>query len=903
MEILPAASGMAGRIVLLDGIMTGNEIRKQFLQYFAERGHAEVMSSPLVPHDDPTLLFTNAGMVQFKRIFIGEEKRDYVRATTSQRCVRAGGKHNDLENVGYTARHHTFFEMLGNFSFGDYFKEEAIQYAWDFLTRVVGLPKDKLWVSVFEEDDEAFALWEKVEGLPSGRIIRLGEKDNFWAMGDTGPCGPCSEILIDQGPEIGCGTADCKAGCDCDRYLELWNLVFMQFNRAEDGTMTPLPKPSIDTGMGLERIAAVVQGKHTNYDSDLFSGLIAEMASIAGTAYGKDHATDTALRVIADHSRATTFLVADGVLPSNEGRGYVLRRIMRRAIRYGRFLGLKKPFMQKITASVVGQMAEAYPHLLESTGLLAKVVQNEEERFLETIDNGLVMLNQEIARVKESGGNLIDGAFIFKLYDTYGFPVDIVRDMALEEGLTADEPGFNLAMQGQREQSKKSWKGATLSAMRHGIRSLLDQGVSSRFVGYDTRDHRSALLGIIDAEGNAVRRAGTGERVSLVCAETPFYAEAGGQSGDRGEIVGPVGRARVENTVVGGEGLILHEVVVEEGTLACDEMVELNVDDRRQRIAGNHTATHLLHAALRRVLGDHVKQSGSLVEADRLRFDFTHFSPVSPEEIVEIETIVNQRIRSNMPVTTELLARDEAQKSGAMALFGEKYGDTVRVVSLGSFSKELCGGTHVGATGEIGLCKITTETGIAAGVRRIEAVTGRAAFARFQEEDRLLAALAGLLNVGPEGLQEKAQGLLARQKELEKEVSRLTARLSLADLDSMLGQAREVAGVRVVAARILLDSPKTMREVGDRVRDKLGSGIAVLGGELQGKAALLVIVSKDLTDRFHAGRIVKAISAIVGGSGGGRPDMAQAGGTMPDKLAEALEAVYRVVGDEAEAAC
>ena len=875
--------------------MTGNEIRSRFLQFFAERGHTVVDSSALVPQDDPTLLFTNAGMVQFKKVFMGEEQRPYVRATTAQRCVRAGGKHNDLENVGHTARHHTFFEMLGNFSFGDYFKEEAIRFAWEFLTGVLGLPKEKLWVSVFEEDDEAYGLWEKIEDLSPGHIIRLGEKDNFWAMGDTGPCGPCSEILIDQGPAVGCGRPGCKAGCDCDRYLELWNLVFMQFNRAADGTLTPLPKPSIDTGMGLERIAAVVQGKHSNYDSDLFSGLLGTIGTVTGNVYGKDRKIDTAMRVIADHSRATAFLVADGVLPSNEGRGYVLRRIMRRAIRFGRVLGMDRPFLAAVTGAVVEEMAAAYSHLREASQLLAQVVQHEEERFLETLDHGLSRLQEEIARLKAAGEPAVSGEFIFKLYDTYGFPVDIVRDVALDEGLVVDQAGFDAAMEAQRELSRQSWKGGGLASLPSGIRSLLASQGKTRFVGYETRLHRAPVIGLLNAAGELVQAVRQGEQAIIVCSATPFYAESGGQVGDEGEIAGPLGRARVTGTTA-ADGLTLHHAAITAGELAIGEEVELRVTEGlRQRIANNHSATHLLQAALRGVLGSHVKQSGSLVEPDRLRFDFTHFSPLTSEEKQRIEALVNEEIRTNRTVETRLMGREEAVRSGATALFGEKYGDQVRVVSIGPGSVELCGGTHVGATGEIGSFKIVAESGVAAGIRRIEAVTGPEAFARFQRLEARLQGLADKLKTPIDEMEGRLDKLLARQKELEREVGQLTARLGLADLDRLLAEARKVAGVPVLAAALPLDSPKTLREVGDRVRDKMGSGIAVLGGVIQDKAALLVLVSKDLTGRYQAGKIVKEVAAIVGGSGGGRPDMAQAGGPLADKLPEAIAAVEGIV--------
>jgi len=876
--------------------MTGNDIRQQFLSYFADKGHTVVDSSALVPHDDPTLLFTNAGMVQFKRLFTGEEKRDYSRAATCQRCVRAGGKHNDLDNVGYTARHHTFFEMLGNFSFGDYFKQDAIQYGWDFLTKVLGLSPEKLWVSVFEDDDEAYRLWEKIEDLPKGRIMRLGAKDNFWAMGDTGPCGPCSEIHIDQGSEVGCGRPDCAVGCDCDRFLEVWNLVFMQFERSEDGAMTPLPKPSIDTGMGLERIAAVIQGKHSNYESDLFIPIIDTIAGVAGTRYGTNDRADTAMRVIADHCRATAFLVADGVLPANEGRGYVLRRIMRRAIRFGRTLGLTRPFLSTITNKVVQEMSSAYPHLNDAVELLEQVVNKEEERFLETLGNGLEMLGKEIHRLKKEKKKIIDGDFIFKLYDTFGFPVDIVRDVSIEEGYDIDEAGYQAAMEAQKAQSRRSWKGGGLAELSAGLRQLISRGVKSRFVGYASRQHQANLVAIINEQGECSEQAGKGEKVLLVTAETPFYAESGGQTGDKGEICGPAGKARVVNTVQAGDGIILHEAEITEGILACNDVVELQVHDaRRQAIACNHTATHILQAALKQVLGDHVKQSGSLVEAERLRFDFTHFSPLTPAEIQKIESIANEAIRANTKLCIANLTKEEAIKSGATALFGEKYGDTVRVVTIDRFSKELCGGTHVQATGEIGLLKIVSETGIAAGVRRIEAVSGREAFARFQQEDERLNMIGGLLRCAPDEAAGKIDKLMARVKELEKEVGHLHAKLSLASLDSLVDGARMVKNIRVVAAQIPLDSAKTMREVGDRVRDKLGSGVAVLGGILHDKVSLLAIVSKDLTGTIQAGNIIKEVAQLVGGGGGGRPDMAQAGGTMPDKLPQALQAVFAII--------
>ncbi len=880
--------------------MTGNEIRQSFLEFFESKGHTRVATSSLVPHEDPTLLFVNSGMVQFKKVFMGEESRPYTRATSAQSSVRAGGKHNDLENVGYTARHHTFFEMLGNFSFGDYFKEDAIAYAWEFLTEYLKLDPQKLWVTIFDDDDEAFDLWSKIKTLPQGRIIRMGEKDNFWAMGDTGPCGPCSEIHIDQGAEVGCGRPDCALGCDCDRFLELWNLVFMQFYRDEAGVMTPLPKPSIDTGMGLERVAAVLQGKTTNYDCDLFTPIITFIATLAGKSYHANKSDDVSMRVIADHARATTFLVADGVLPANEGRGYVLRRIMRRAIRYGRALGLNA-FMPKVCALVTEEMCHAYPHLNNTRDLLAKVVTNEEQRFGETLDHGLNKLDQEISRLQAEAGEqagqdaIISGAFIFKLYDTYGFPVDIVRDIALERGVGFDEPGFNQAMEQQREQSRKSWKGSDVSHLEAGLLELAAQGKKADFIGYSSIQGVATVEAIINEAGQLVNQAATGDRLRLFCSQTPFYAESGGQIGDQGEIRWPGGRFVVEKTLAPLEGLILHEGRLVEGILHTGSQVDLLVAERRLDTALNHTATHLLQAAMQQVLGEHVKQAGSAVDHHRLRFDFTHFSPLSHGEICTIEQLVNAQIRKNTPVVTTVLGREQAINEGATALFGEKYGENVRVVSITDFSKELCGGTHAARTGDIGLFKIVMETGIAAGVRRIEALTGVAAVHWMQELARQAADISAALSGPLDGAVEKIQGLVKRQKELEKQIATLNAALALSDLDQLLADSIEIDGMRVVASRVPLDSPKTLREIGDKIRDRMPEGIIVLGGEFEGKAALLAMVGKGQTDRIKAGELINRVASIVGGKGGGRPDMAQAGGTMPDKLDEAIGSVASIV--------
>ncbi|CAK8719908.1 Alanine--tRNA ligase [Candidatus Electronema halotolerans] len=883
--------------------MTGNQLREKFLNYFASKGHTIVESSSLVPHDDPTLLFTNAGMFQFKRIFMGEEHREYVRAVSCQRCVRAGGKHNDLENVGHTARHHTFFEMLGNFSFGDYFKKEAIAFAWEFLTKELAISPERLWITIFRDDDEAQELWEQIEDLPKGRIVRLGEKDNFWAMGDTGPCGPCSEIHLDQGAEHGCGRPECAIGCDCDRFLELWNLVFMQFYRSLDGTLTPLPKPSIDTGMGVERVAAVLQGKYNNFDSDVFAPLISTVERLSGKKYHENRADDTAMRVIADHARAAAFLVADGVLPSNEGRGYVLRRVMRRAIRFGRTLGLNGPFFGEVCREVVRTMREAYPHLPDSSQLLDKVTDHEESRFGETLDKGLAMLDEEIQRVlgEQPERPVINGDFIFKLYDTYGFPKDIVRDVALEHGIGLDDAGFEAAMQEQREQSRRSWKAKDLDHFSAGVINLLEQGKKSEFLGYKQRSAESVAEGILDNQGSLISRATAGAQVQVFCPQTPFYAESGGQVGDSGTMTWPGGKLTVHSVKAAAEGLVLHSGTITQGVLSAGQEVILQVDEQRTATALNHTATHLLHAAMKQVLGSHVKQAGSLVRADRLRFDFTHFSPVTPEEIRAIEQLVNQEIRRNTPVQTAVLAKEQAIAEGATALFGEKYGDEVRVVSIPGFSKELCGGTHTGATGDIGLFKIISETGIAAGVRRIEAVTGPAAIDWLQKLAAQADELGKMLSGSFEDALVKVPNLLKRQKELEKELAALSAAAASSDLDSLLAGAVEVSGIKVISGQLKLDSAKTLREVGDKVRDKMGGGAALLGGVVDGKAALLAIVSKDLTGKIKAGDIVKAAAAIVGGKGGGRPDMAQAGGPMADKLPEAVKAMPKIVAELLEA--
>ncbi len=881
--------------------MKGNEIRSRFFEYFSKKGHTIVDSASLVPHDDPTLLFTNAGMVQFKKMFMGEENRAYSRAVTAQRCVRAGGKHNDLENVGYTARHHTFFEMLGNFSFGDYFKKEAIEYGWEFLTGELGINPERLWVSVFIDDDEAYHLWQQVKGLPDGRIVRLGEKDNFWSMGDTGPCGPCSEIHIDQGALHGCGQPDCTPGCDCDRFLELWNLVFMQFNRDKSGVLTPLPRPSIDTGLGLERVAAVLQGRHNNFDCDLFTEIIDKIGELSGKVYQSNERETVAMRVIADHSRAMVFLIADGVLPANEGRAYVLRRIMRRAIRFGRILGLNS-FFSEICDRVVSVMGEAYPHLAANSELLDKVVSNEELRFAETLDHGLAMLDAEIKRLTDKHGadSCIDGDFIFRLYDTYGFPMDIVRDIALESGISFDEPGFHRAMEAQRHQSRQARKDTAVGHLDQGVLSLLAGEIRASFIGYERyrqdQEIASVVTAILDHRGELVSQAKPGPKYRLFCPQTPFYAEAGGQVGDKGLINWPAGSFRVDTTFSPADGIILHEGDVIAGEITVSQEVTLAVaENLRLPVMCNHTATHLLQAAMKKIVGDHVKQAGSFVDSQRLRFDFTHFSPLERKEKESIEQVVNGVIRDNLTVQTGVFSREEALAEGATALFGEKYGDEVRLVSIDGFSKELCGGTHVASTGAIGFFKIVSESGIAAGVRRIEAVTGAAAVSFVQELAANADEVAGLLSGSFAEAPQKIISLQNRQKELEKELASLSASRAMADLEQLFSSAREINGIKTICGRIQLDSSKTLREVGDRVRDRMGSGVAVLGGEINGKAALLALVSKDLTGQIKAGQLVAQVAGIVGGKGGGRPDMAQAGGSMPDKLDEALAAVADII--------
>ncbi len=872
--------------------MTGNEARKVFLDYFKKHHHKQVRSSSLIPQDDPTLLFVNAGMVQFKRVFTGDEKRDYTTAVTAQKCVRAGGKHNDLENVGYTARHHTFFEMLGNFSFGDYFKDKAIEFGWDLLTNGYGFDKDKLHVSVFLEDDEAYAIWRDQIGVPEERIVRLGEKDNFWAMGDTGPCGPCSEIHIDRGEAFGCGAKDCAVGCDCDRWLELWNLVFMQFERDEQGEMKSLPKPSIDTGLGLERIISVLQEVPTNYDTDLFVPIMEKVGRLSGRKRHESNQVEVAMKVIADHSRAAAFLICDGVLPANEGRGYVLRRIMRRAIRYGRSIGLVKPFLHETVQTVFQIMDEAYPELKESAAFILNVVKNEEEKFLETLGTGMKLLEATLMEIQNQGSTTLPGEVIFKLYDTFGFPVDIIVDHIKEMEITLDMEGFDAAMAQQKARSRSSKK---FAGVGEAYKPLTSGGVKTFFAGYDRLEVESYVL-ILVQNDRELDKAMVGDEIEIVTAQTVFYAESGGQAGDSGTFENENCLIEIQDTVSDPSGLYIHKGKVIFGQCEKGDLFALRVDPAKRRAtAVNHTATHILHSALRKVLGDHVKQSGSLVTDFRLRFDFTHFSALTKEELMAIENEVNRRVRENHGVFTREMEMDEAVRAGATALFEEKYGDVVRVVSQGEFSQELCGGTHTGFTGDIGLFRIMSEGGIASGVRRIEAVTGQMALDAAHGDRLTIETAAGLLKGGKDDVVAKVEALVNEKKSLEKELVALKARLASRSVQDMADDIREINGVKVLAKRVEIENPSQLRDLADKFKTKLKSGILLLGANSNGKVLLIAVVTDDLTGRYKAGNIVKIAAEIVGGGGGGRPDMAQAGGTKPEHLDEALQSVFQTV--------
>ena len=864
--------------------MKSAEIRQAFLDYFAGHGHEVVSSSPLVPANDPTLLFTNAGMVQFKDVFLGQEKRNYSRATSSQRCVRAGGKHNDLENVGYTARHHTFFEMLGNFSFGDYFKQDAIKFAWEFLTGVMKLPPEKLWVTVYIDDEEAADIWLKQVGVDAKRFTRIGDKkggkkyesDNFWTMGDTGPCGPCTEIFYDHGADVPGGPPG-SPDEDGDRYIEIWNLVFMQYNRDASGTLNPLPKPSVDTGMGLERLAAVMQGVHSNYEIDLFANLIKAVAAVTGT---KD-LENNSLKVIADHIRSCSFLIVDGVVPSNEGRGYVLRRIIRRAIRHGHKLGIRKAFFHKLVAALDKEMGQAYPELAKASAVIERVLLQEEERFAETLDQGMVILEESIIGLN---GKVIPGEIVFKLYDTYGFPADLTADVARERGLEIDMPGFDKAMDSQRDRARAA------SQFHMTDMGEIDLDVCTKFTGYESLQDDAKVVALFQ-EGKAVDCLQEGHEGVVVLDKTPFYAESGGQVGDEGLLEEADVTFDVSDTQKAGDA-ILHIGKITTGELNVGDTITASITtESRLATAYNHSATHLMHAALRKVLGDHVQQKGSLVDAERLRFDFSHFEPVKPEQLQQIEMLVNDHIRFNHQVETRLMGQEEAVKQGAMALFGEKYGDTVRVLKMGDFSMELCGGTHVSRTGDIGVFKIVSETGIAAGVRRIEAVTGKGALAWIEKQESQLSNIASMVKGKREDLGDRVKQLLDKNRMLEKELEQLKAKLASSAGSDLASQAEEVNGIKVLAAKLDGADVKTLRDTLDQLKNKLGSAAVVLATVQGEKVSIVAGVTKEQSSRIKAGDLVNVVAQQVGGKGGGRPDMAQAGGNNPAGLDAALASV------------
>lgn len=864
--------------------LTSAELRATFLKFFADRDHSIQPSSSLVPGNDPTLLFTNAGMVQFKDTFLGREPRNYVRAATSQRCVRAGGKHNDLENVGYTARHHTFFEMLGNFSFGDYFKKEAIHFAWDFLTKELGIPAEKLWVTVFNEDSEAEKIWLEDVKIDATRFSRIGAKDNFWSMGDIGPCGPCTEIFYDHGEDIAGGPPGTPEE-DGDRYIEIWNLVFMQYDRDTDGHLTPLPKPSVDTGMGLERIAAVLQGVHNNYEIDLFQKLLKVAADLAGT---KD-LTEGSLRVIADHIRSCAFMVVDGVMPSNEGRGYVLRRIIRRAIRHGYRLGIREVFFFQLAAPLVVEMGAAYPELAAAQEQVERILKLEEERFAETLEQGMKILE---ACVEKMHGTVIPGDVVFQLYDTYGFPVDLTADYARENGLSVDHAGFDIAMTAQRTRARAA------KSFGDGYNQTIKLDAQTKFTGYQQLNEESKIIGLFQ-QSEAVSVLAEGTEGVVILESTPFYAESGGQAGDRGRIEVDGAVFEVTDTQKQGGSLFLHYGKVVSGelknNLPCSAFVE---PVSRQAIVLNHSATHLLHAALRQVLGDHVTQKGSLVNAERLRFDFAHFEPMTTEEIKIIERIVNQQIRHNAAVSADIMSKEDAINAGAMALFGEKYGDEVRVLKIGDFSTELCGGVHAKRAGDIGLFKIISETGVASGVRRIEAITGEVAMQWLEGREKSIAAISSVVKSSPEAIAEKVQQLMDKSKALEKELERLHVKLASSAGGELASQAVDIDGVKVLAVKLDGVEPKAMIDVLDQLKNKLISAAIVLATVKEGKVTLIAGVTKDQTARIKAGDLVNAVATQIGGKGGGRPDMARAGGTEPEKLEQVLQQVPEWVREQ-----
>ena len=865
---------------------SSSDIRQLFLDFFQEKGHEVVASSPLVPANDPTLLFTNAGMVQFKELFLGQEVRKYSKAVSSQRCVRAGGKHNDLENVGYTARHHTFFEMLGNFSFGDYFKREAIQYAWEFLTETLALPQEKLWITVFDEDDDAADIWINEMGVDPARLSRIGAKDNFWSMGETGPCGPCSEIFYDHGEDVAGGPPGTPEE-DGDRYIEIWNLVFMQFNRAADGTLSPLPRPSVDTGMGLERLAAVLQDVHNNYDIDLFQRLIKSIQDLSGT----ENSSHTSLRVIADHIRSCAFMVTDGVQPSNEGRGYVLRRIIRRAIRHGHKLGLKEDFFYKLVAPLVAEMGEAFPELAKAQALVERALKQEEARFADTLDNGLKILEHAIDEISDKE---IPGETVFLLYDTYGFPIDLTADIARERNLTLDVAGFEREMEAQRTRARSA------SQFAGGLSDQVAIEGETEFCGYDSIRQQAVITSIL-LDGEHVDQLHQGQQGIIVLDQSPFYAESGGQAGDLGQISTASANFEVSDTRKQGK-VFTHIGQCENGEFKVGDQITAHIDEHNRIATGlNHSATHLLHAALQQVLGEHVAQKGSLVNAQRLRFDFSHFEPVKTEQLHEIERLVNQQIRLNHDIETNIMSLDDAKDSGAMALFGEKYEEDVRVLKMGEFSTELCGGTHANRTGDIGLLKITSEAGIASGVRRIEAVTGAGALDYVDTNQTRLNDVADMIKAKPDNVQEKTAQLVQRTRQLEKELEALKGKLASSAGSDLASSAQDVAGIKVLAAQLEGADSKSLRDTVDQLKNKLGTAAIILSSVEGEKITLIAGVTKDATDKIRAGDLVAHVASQVGGKGGGRPDMAQGGGTQPENLSAALDSVNDWISSKLEA--
>jgi alanyl-tRNA synthetase len=867
--------------------LTGNQIRSEFLDYFQEEKHKVLKSSSLIPWNDPSIMFTNAGMVQFKKAFLGEENVEYNRVVTSQKCLRVSGKHNDLENVGKTGRHHTFFEMLGNFSFGDYFKKDAISFAWEFLTERLKLDPEKLWITIFNDDDEAFNLWNKNIGISKDRIVRLGEKDNFWSMGDIGPCGPCSEIIVDQGIDAGCGKPDCKVGCDCDRYLELWNLVFMQYDRDEKGNLKPLPHPNIDTGMGLERITAYLQGVKNNYDSDLFSDLIYKIAEHFSLTYGEKEEHDISMRVIADHIRAITFLISDRVLPSNSGRGYVLRRILRRAASNGNNLGNSDPFLGKIANKLIYMMQDAYPELLENKDLISTVTLNEEKLFAETLDSGLKILKEEIEQLKTKDENIIPGDLVFKLYDTFGFPVDLTRDIAEEDGFILDENGFMEAMDKQKSLAREAWKGSGEKEVKDIYKNLIKEGVSTDFVGYKLKEIESKISYLV-RNNNFVKSASTGDEIEIITEKSPFYGETGGQVGDKGIIESKECKIEIYNTLKPVPNILVHHGKVQKGDVKVGDHVRLMLNLPLQKATSlNHTATHILHAVLREILGDHIKQSGSLVSPERFRFDFTHYMPLTESEIDMIEERIDFHILENYRVETEVVPIEKALNMGAIALFEEKYQDLVRIVKIDDISMELCGGIHTKRSGDIGILKIISETGVAAGIRRIEALTGKRAFSYLKKQEKELKKITEIIKGSIEEIPERIGKLIKENKTLEREVSELKQKLAGTSSTPLSNQVKEIEGIKFLAVETDLDNPKDLREMGDKLKDSLKSGIIILSGKKEEKALLLAMVTKDLQDKFHAGKIIDKLATGI----------AQAGCEHSEKVIKALEKVPEIIKD------